>query len=150
MPTAGGEWLCLCGRSKAMDRAGTRGPLTLLCTMYLRMHSHACDHAVALAPSSSPRRRRVRRRRGLRFAKPDGPPRHCAFPILALPIETFATPHTPLAMGATRPHEGGAKSSAKSKDTNKKKGFAIGPANLPDGTHRRKSKCLSFTSLCSC
>ncbi|EMD85963.1 hypothetical protein COCC4DRAFT_146582 [Bipolaris maydis ATCC 48331] len=41
-------------------------------------------------------------------------------------------------MGATRPHEGGAKSSAKSKDTNKKKGFAIGPANLPDGTHRRK------------
>ncbi|KAF1942266.1 hypothetical protein EJ02DRAFT_434163 [Clathrospora elynae] len=37
-------------------------------------------------------------------------------------------------MAATRPHEGEAKSAV----WKKKKGFAIGPANLPDGTHRRK------------
>lgn len=38
-------------------------------------------------------------------------------------------------MAVKRPHEGDAASSAK---RHKKKGFAIGPANLPDGTHRRK------------
>ncbi|KNG46846.1 rRNA-processing protein CGR1 [Stemphylium lycopersici] len=37
-------------------------------------------------------------------------------------------------MGVKRPHEGDAKSSSKKF----KKGFQIGPANLPDGTHRRK------------
>jgi hypothetical protein len=39
-------------------------------------------------------------------------------------------------MGVKRPHEGDAKSTVKKQ----KKGFDIGPANLPDGTHRRKSK----------
>ncbi|CAG5153330.1 uncharacterized protein ALTATR162_LOCUS3132 [Alternaria atra] len=37
-------------------------------------------------------------------------------------------------MGAKRPHEGDAKSFVKKQ----KSRFAIGPANLPDGTHRRK------------
>ncbi|CAN9361874.1 unnamed protein product [Alternaria sp. RS040] len=37
-------------------------------------------------------------------------------------------------MGVKRPHEGDAKSSVKKQ----KNRFAIGPANLPDGTHRRK------------
>ncbi|KAI8941756.1 hypothetical protein NX059_002960 [Plenodomus lindquistii] len=37
-------------------------------------------------------------------------------------------------MGSKRPHEDDAKSSSKKQ----KKGFQIGPANLPDGTHRRK------------
>jgi hypothetical protein len=43
--------------------------------------------------------------------------------------------HTAFQMGSKRPHEADAKSSVKKQ----KSRFAIGPANLPDGTHRRKS-----------
>jgi hypothetical protein len=48
-------------------------------------------------------------------------------------------------MGVKRPHEGDAKSSLKKQ----KSRFAIGPANLPDGTHRRKSMSarLDFTEV---
>lgn len=50
-------------------------------------------------------------------------------------------------MAVKRPHEGDAASAAKK---HKKKGFAIGPANLPDGTHRRKSKRLRLRAPAAC
>ena len=50
----------------------------------------------------------------------------------------FLNTTTAVDMAVRRPHEGDAKSSVKKQ---KQKGrFDIGPANLPDGTHRRKSR----------
>ena len=53
----------------------------------------------------------------------------------------FLNTTTAVDMAVKRPHEGDAKSSVKKQ---KQKGrFDIGPANLPDGTHRRKSRFFS-------
>jgi hypothetical protein len=47
-------------------------------------------------------------------------------------------------MGVKRPHEDDSKKSSKKF----KKGFQIGPANLPDGTHRRKGLCFYSKTCC--
>jgi hypothetical protein len=52
-------------------------------------------------------------------------------------LVNFLTDTKAVNMGVKRPHEG----KAKSKGYTHKPGFKIGPANLPDGTHRRASRC---------
>lgn len=47
-------------------------------------------------------------------------------------------------MGSKRPHEETAQHATEPQQK-KRKGFSVGPANLPDGTYRRKSKRIDFS-----
>jgi hypothetical protein len=72
-----------------------------------------------------PRLRKLRSRIALSFRIP-------------VTVLNFLTITSTLNMGVKPPHDGDKKSSVRTH----KKGFKIGPANLPDGTHRRKSRCF--------
>jgi hypothetical protein len=49
-------------------------------------------------------------------------------------------------MGLKRPHDK-ASQGAVEPQHKKRKGFSVGPANLPDGTYRRKSKPAYFQEV---
>jgi hypothetical protein len=46
----------------------------------------------------------------------------------------------PFKMGLKRLHDEASQGAAEPQQKKKRKGFSVGPANLPDGTYRRKSK----------
>jgi hypothetical protein len=49
-------------------------------------------------------------------------------------------------MGLERPQDDASQGTAETQ-RKKRKGFSVGPANLPDGTYRRKSKPADFEEV---